>query len=81
MRSPGSRGRSPGLDRVELRIEPWNTASVRVADAAGYRFVRLLPEDTEIDGELRDMRLHVAERPRDARRGPTDQRQGPDVRT
>lgn len=75
----------PGVDRVELRIEPWNTASVRVADAAGYRSVGVLPADTEIGGVLRDVRLHVADRPRheapDARRGPADQRQGPDVRT
>ena len=67
-----------GLERVELRIEPWNTASVRVADGAGYRFARVLPHDTEIGGALRDMRLHVAHRPPGARPGPADVRRGPD---
>ncbi len=52
-----------GLQRVELHIEAWNVASVRVAKAAGYRFVRVLPQEREIGGVVRDMQLYVAGRP------------------
>lgn len=57
----------PGLHRIELYIEPWNTASIRTAEAAGYVREQLLPKHQEIDGTQRDMLLYsrtrVAQRP------------------
>ena len=50
----------PGLHRVELYIEPWNTASIRTADAAGYEREGLLRSYLEIGGERRDMLLFAA---------------------
>ncbi|UFU04069.1 GNAT family N-acetyltransferase [Ruania suaedae] len=44
-----------GLHRVELFIEPWNVASVRVAERSGYRQEGLLRSHQEIDGVRRDM--------------------------
>lgn len=55
----------PGLDRVELLIEPWNTASVRTAERAGYSREGLLRRYQEIAGERRDMLLYAALAPRD----------------
>ncbi|WP_394249148.1 GNAT family N-acetyltransferase [Arthrobacter pityocampae] len=56
----------PGLHRVELHIEPWNTASVRSADRAGFHREGLLRSYQDIGGERRDVLLHAAVR---ARRG------------
>jgi [ribosomal protein S5]-alanine N-acetyltransferase len=53
----------PALYRVELYIEPWNTSSVRVAEAAGYRREGLLRSHQEIGGTRRDMLLYAATRP------------------
>lgn len=53
----------PALHRIELYIEPWNTASVRVAEAAGYRREGLLRSRMEIGGTRRDMLLYAAIRP------------------
>ncbi|EHR51155.1 acetyltransferase, ribosomal protein N-acetylase [Saccharomonospora marina XMU15] len=53
----------PALHRVELYIEPWNTASIRVATAAGYRRERLLRAHQWIGGTRRDMLLYAAIRP------------------
>jgi RimJ/RimL family protein N-acetyltransferase len=53
----------PGLHRVELHIEPWNTASVRTAARAGYQPEGLLRSYLEIGGRRRDMLLHAAVRP------------------
>ncbi len=50
----------PGLHRVALLIEPWNTASIRTAVRAGYEREGLLRSYTEIDGERRDMLLFAA---------------------
>ncbi len=53
----------PGLHTVELAIEPWNTASVRVAERAGYQYRELLPRHQEIDGRRRDVLVFTATRP------------------
>jgi RimJ/RimL family protein N-acetyltransferase len=52
----------PGLHRVELHIEPWNTASLRTAERAGYRREGLLRSYMEIGGRRRDMLLYAAVR-------------------
>jgi ribosomal-protein-alanine N-acetyltransferase len=53
----------PTLYRVELYIEPWNTSSIRVAEAAGYQREGLLRSYQEIGGTRRDMLLYAATRP------------------
>lgn len=76
--SPGARGRGlaadallalcgfawtiPELHRIELHIEPWNTASVRSAENAGFSREGLLRSYQEIAGERRDMLLYAAVR-------------------
>ena len=50
------------LHRVELHIEPWNAASVRTAENAGYLREGLLRSHTEIGGRRRDMLLFAAVR-------------------
>jgi len=52
----------PALHRVELYIEPWNTSSIRVAEASGYRQEGLLRSHQEIGGRRRDMLLFAATR-------------------
>jgi [ribosomal protein S5]-alanine N-acetyltransferase len=52
----------PELHRIELHIEPWNTASVRTAAGAGYQREGLLRSHTEIGGRRRDMLLFAAVR-------------------
>jgi RimJ/RimL family protein N-acetyltransferase len=53
----------PELHRIELHIEPWNTASVRTAERAGYEREGLLRSHQEIGGGRRDMLLYAAVRP------------------
>lgn len=53
----------PDLHRVALYVEPWNTASVRTAERAGYRREGLLRSHTEVAGRRRDMLLFAAVRP------------------
>lgn len=76
--APGARGRGlaaaalaavtgfgwgiPELHRIELHIEPWNTASVRTAERAGYLREGLLRSHTDIGGRRRDMLLYAAVR-------------------
>jgi [ribosomal protein S5]-alanine N-acetyltransferase len=60
-----------GLHRVELYIEPWNTSSIHVAEAAGYRREGLLRSHQEIGGTRRDMLLYATTRPRDQGLAPT----------
>jgi [ribosomal protein S5]-alanine N-acetyltransferase len=48
----------PGLHRIELHIEPWNVASVRVAERAGYEREGLMRSHQEIGGQRRDMLLY-----------------------
>ncbi|MFJ7750876.1 GNAT family N-acetyltransferase [Arthrobacter sp. NPDC097144] len=52
----------PALYRVELYIEPWNTASVRTAEKAGFVREGILRSHQEIDGVRRDMLLCSAVR-------------------
>lgn len=49
----------PAAHRVELYIEPWNAASVRTAERAGYRREGLLRSHQVIGGERRDMLLYA----------------------
>ncbi|WP_342024963.1 GNAT family protein [Arthrobacter citreus] len=76
--TPGARGRRvaanallamldfgwtlPQLHRVELLIEPWNAASFRTAEYAGFSREGLLRSHQEISGERRDMLLYAAVR-------------------
>jgi RimJ/RimL family protein N-acetyltransferase len=53
----------PQLHRLELHIEPWNTASIRTAERAGYQREGLLRSHQEIGGRRRDMLLYAAIRP------------------
>ncbi|MEV7550861.1 GNAT family N-acetyltransferase [Amycolatopsis sp. NPDC089917] len=50
----------PGVERIELCIEPWNRGSFRAAEKAGYRREGLLPAHQEIGGIARDMFLYVS---------------------
>lgn len=51
----------PGLDRIVLYVEPWNVASIRTAERAGY--VReILLRDHEIAGARRDVLRFAAVR-------------------
>jgi [ribosomal protein S5]-alanine N-acetyltransferase len=52
----------PGLHRIELYIEPWNDASIHVAEKCGYRSEGLLRSHQEIGGTRRDMLLYAATR-------------------
>jgi [ribosomal protein S5]-alanine N-acetyltransferase len=50
----------PELYRIELYIEPWNTASVRTAELTGYEREGLLRSHQEIGGKRVDMLLYAA---------------------
>jgi ribosomal-protein-alanine N-acetyltransferase len=54
---------NPELWRVELYIEPWNLASVRTAENAGYEREGLLRSRQVIGGRRVDMLLYSALRP------------------
>ena len=54
----------PGLHRVQLYIEPWNAASLRTAERAGYAREGLLRSYMAIGGRRRDMLVYAALRPR-----------------
>jgi ribosomal-protein-alanine N-acetyltransferase len=53
----------PELHRIELYIEPWNVASVRTAEVAGFTCEGLLRSHQEIGGKRVDMLLHATLRP------------------
>ena len=53
----------PDLDRVEAFIEPWNQASIAVAERAGFVREALLPQHFEIGGRGRDMLRFALGRP------------------
>jgi [ribosomal protein S5]-alanine N-acetyltransferase len=53
----------PGLHRIELHIEPWNVASTRTAERAGYQREGVLHSHQEIGGRRRDMLLYATIRP------------------
>jgi RimJ/RimL family protein N-acetyltransferase len=40
---------------MELYVEPWNTASIRTAEKAGFRREGLLRGWQEVGGERKDM--------------------------
>ncbi|GAB3536674.1 GNAT family protein [Arthrobacter tecti] len=48
------------LHRIELFIEPWNAASIRTAERAGFQCEGLLRSHQEIAGQRRDMLLYSA---------------------
>lgn len=49
-----------GLHRIELYIEPWNAASIRTAEFAGYEHEGFLRSHQEIGGKRVDMLLYAA---------------------
>jgi ribosomal-protein-alanine N-acetyltransferase len=51
------------VDRIELFVEPWNAASITVAERCGYALDGLFREHTLIGGQLRDMLRYAATRP------------------
>ena len=53
----------PGIDRIELYIEPGNRASVTVAERCGYRQEALVPDHLEIGGRGRSMLRFAAIHP------------------
>ncbi|MCL2554262.1 MAG: GNAT family N-acetyltransferase [Actinomycetia bacterium] len=48
-----------GVDRLELYVEPWNTASARTAERAGFQREGLLRSWQRIGGERRDMTMYA----------------------
>ncbi|MEV6262877.1 GNAT family protein [Streptomyces sp. NPDC051784] len=46
------------IPRTQILVEPWNTASVRTAESAGFRREGLLRGWQEIGGERRDMLMY-----------------------
>ena len=52
----------PEVHRVELHIEPWNTASIRTAERAGFEREGLMRSYMEISGQRRDLLLYAAVR-------------------
>ncbi|TWP34551.1 GNAT family N-acetyltransferase [Leekyejoonella antrihumi] len=50
----------PEVQRIELYIEPWNTASERTAQTADYQCEGLLRSHQVIDGNRVDMLLYAA---------------------
>ena len=47
-----------GIPRLELYVEPWNEASIRVAEQAGFRQEGLLRSWQEVGGERKDMLMY-----------------------
>lgn len=47
-----------GIPRLELYVEPWNAASVRTAESAGFTCEGLLRSWQEVGGERRDMLVY-----------------------
>lgn len=52
----------PQLHRIELYIEPWNAASIRTAEVAGYEREGLLRSHQEINGKRVDVLLYATTR-------------------
>lgn len=52
-----------GLHRLEARIEPWNAASIRTAEAAGFEREGLLRRHEEIGGRRVDLLMYSVLRP------------------
>lgn len=51
------------LHRLELHIEPWNTASIAMAERAGFPYEGLLRSYLEIGGRRRDLASYALIRP------------------
>ena len=51
------------VSRLSLFIEPWNTASMRTAEHAGYVREGLLRDWERVDGVPKDMWSYYAGRP------------------
>jgi RimJ/RimL family protein N-acetyltransferase len=47
------------IPRLELYVEPWNTASIRTAEKAGYRREGLLRSWQEVGGKRKDMYMYA----------------------
>ena len=47
-----------GIPRLELYVEPWNEASIRTAERAGFRQEGLLRSWQEVGGERKDMLMY-----------------------
>jgi RimJ/RimL family protein N-acetyltransferase len=47
------------VPRLELHVEPWNTASIRTAENAGYQREGLLRSWQEVGGTRRDMYMYA----------------------
>ncbi|RAJ40154.1 RimJ/RimL family protein N-acetyltransferase [Kitasatospora sp. SolWspMP-SS2h] len=48
-----------GVPGLELFVEPWNAASIRTAERAGFRCTGLRPAHQVVDGRPRDMWRYV----------------------
>lgn len=66
----------PGVQRIELFIEPWNAASIRTAEHAGYLREGLLPDCQMVGGQSRDMLLYAAARPQNGGAGNEEKAHG-----
>jgi ribosomal-protein-alanine N-acetyltransferase len=53
----------PDVDRIELFVEPWNRASITVAERSGYAFDGKLGEHVMVGREHREMLRYVSTRP------------------
>ena len=58
----------PGIERLELYVEPWNEPSWRTAERAGYLREGLMRSWEPVGGERRDMYMYSLLRLRPARR-------------
>jgi [ribosomal protein S5]-alanine N-acetyltransferase len=47
------------IPRLQLNVEPWNTASMMTAERAGFRREGLLRSWQEVDGKRRDMYMYA----------------------
>jgi RimJ/RimL family protein N-acetyltransferase len=47
------------IPRLELHVEPWNTASIRTAEKAGFQREGLLRGWQEVGGERKDMYMYA----------------------
>lgn len=53
----------PGLARIVLHVEPWNIASQRTAERAGYVRQEATADHRIFSGETREMVVYEAVRP------------------